>query len=101
MKKFNLLFLLFLTACQAEIPAKVEHEGTIRTENVITIQINIPDNIIASFDQVCKDECGSNTECTKTCKAEQQANYTNTLLGFLSQLQTTLNPPPSPSNGTN
>lgn len=92
-----LLYITFgILGCQVTVPGKVSHDvsGTVTTVNTIRIEVAIPTEITQAFNNTCQTKCAGNTDqsCVPTCNATQMTNYTNTLLGLLSQLQSTLVP---------
>ena len=105
MKRLVLINILLLisVACQVSVPEKVKHDvsGNITTTNVISIQISIPQNIVDAFNGTCDSKCKDNadpTTCKTQCLAQQQTDYTNTLLQFINTINNTIHPPtPTPT----
>jgi hypothetical protein len=92
------ILLALIISCQATVPATVNHTGTVETKNTITIEIAIPPELLAAFQNTCKVKCQTDpqpTICEQTCNAEQQVQYTQQLTSLLTLLQSTLKPTPT------
>jgi hypothetical protein len=89
MGKILLGLSLILTGCQVAVPAKIDHSGTVTTENIIKIELAIPSETVQAFDSTCETECKDSQDvtCKETCNAEQQTKYTEALMGLIQQIQ--------------
>lgn len=94
-----LMLLLTLTACQQNIPAKVDHtiSGNATVTNVIRIEVVIPDVMTKAFNTTCNDKCNGDKVCSDLCIAQQTTNYTNNIISLIQQFQQLAAPSPTPT----
>lgn len=82
----TLAVCVLLSSCsnKVEVPTKVVHSG--ETKHVISIEINIPTNLIELYDSGCKKEFTTEEEIT-LCSQDKQQEYIDGILNLIEQFQ--------------